>query len=373
MSSRFLDHQNRMTRAEVAICAFMLLTTFRINRLPSVLAEAAGAGGLWVVLVGIAVDLAVLAASLWTARMGGLGALPLHPIAKRILGGLLGLFCLFKGVFYTQDIVGYCMDNLFNQATVWVLVAVGIVMASLLAVKGFAGIGRTALIFGFLSLALVAVSLVFLEPAGETYNLFALFHPFSFGKGFLKSALWMGDGVLFVFADTRENMRAKRRWLWPVIGTVAAVLSIVLFYIDFLYTYGSAGQYIQYAFARMLVNGAPEVIGAVDWPLMLVWLLMVPPVLGLFFYAACEGARQVCGQHKHKGEGAVIGCAVLAVGLYAALFYNKDGALRLVESTAVSTVIWCVLLVVCILAAVAAAKRRGKAPATTQKEKKNEG
>lgn len=356
---KYLASYNRLTRAEVGILTFVLLTAFRICLLPAVISEGAGESCVYVILAGMGVDLAVTFVALKVASMGGLANLHIPALAKRIVGGVLALFFFFKVVVHVYEAVNYCVGELFDQATPLLLAVVFVLTAAILASKGFAGVARTGIMFVPVIAFLAVLSVFFAEFGGYGYNLWVLLRPHDVGKGILYSMLWLGDGALFVFADTRAEGAPRKAYRWGLVAFAVALVTMLAFYLNFVYTYGSAGRYVQYAFVRMLTNGDPEELGAVDWPIMLIWLLSVPLYLASLFYAGTEGVRLVATTREHGGFW-VHAVSALAVGLcYYFLFADKDGFVRLYQSKALSYALVGVLGVI-VLAAFALAVRGRK-------------
>ena len=329
---------NRLSRAEVGILLYLLLSAFRVCLLPALLADTAGESEFYVVLAGLAVDFAVCAGALAVAHRGGLEAMPWPSALKRALGAVLAVFFLFKMVLHTYEAVQFCEAELFDQAMPLLLAAVFVLTAALLSVKGYTGIARTGLMFMLIIVFLLLFSAFFVEFGGYGYNLWTLLRPRGVGGGLLRSAQWVGDGAVFLLADTRCEHRPKGHILWAVVAAVAVLLTLSWFYLNFIYTYGSAGRYVQIAFLRMLTNGDPEELGAVDWPIMLVWLMSVPLCLATLFHAGLRGARlAVAGMPKaHYVLTAVLVAAVMTA--YCLLFRHEDGFDALTQAEALSYV-----------------------------------
>lgn len=347
---KFLDDYNRLTLSEVGVLLFVLLTAFRICLLPAVLSEVAEESAVYVLIAGFAIEAGVCLSSLWVSSMGGLGALRLPSAVKRAAGLLLAFFFFFKVVVRTYEVVEYCAGDLFEQASPLLLVVVFLLTAALLSVKGLAGVARTGLMYLPVIAFLLVLSVFFASFNGYGYNLWVLLRPRSVGAGVLRSALWLGDGAVLMLADTRKEGAPKRRYGWAALAFAVALLGLLFFYLNFVYTYGSAGRYVRYAFVRMLTGGDPEELGAVDWPILLVWLLSVPLHLAATFYAGCGGLR-VCFARKSLG-GFVYPAVgvVVCLAAYCLLFRDKDGLDTLYALRPLSYGLFALLGVVPVLA-----------------------
>jgi len=354
---RFLDSYNNLTRSEVGILLFLLLSTYRICLLPAILSEAAGESAFYVVLAGLGIDVVVCFAALLVASKGGVEALSMPRPVKRALGGVFAVYFLFKTLVRTYEVVHYCVGDLFEQAMPMLLVVVFVITAGLVASKGFAGIARTGIMILLITVFLVGFAAFYAGFCGYGYNLWVLLRPHDVGKGLLYSSLWLGDGAVLAFADTRTTVKPRSQFAWGAMAVAVVLVGMCFFYLNFIYTYGSAGRYVQYAFVRMLTNGDPEELGAVDWPIMLIWLMSVPLHLASQFYAGSEGVRLLLSRREHGGFIYLAGFAVAVVVAYYFLFADKDGFAALYRTDALSYVLLGLLGVVVLLGAVALRRR----------------
>ena len=353
---KFLDNYNRLTRAEVGVLLFVLLTTFRICLLPATLSEVAGESAVYVLLAGFAVEAAVAVAALCVAARGGIGALGLPSWVKRGLGVLFALYFFFKVVLRTYEVVEYCAGDLFDHASPLLLAVVLLLTAALLAVKGFAGVARTGMMYLVVVAILFVLSVFFASFNGYLYNLWPLLRPHSVGEGFMRQALWIGDGAVFLFADIATESRAPRRFTWGVVAYAVSLVAMLFFYLNFVYTYGTAARFVRFAFVRMLTGGDPEELGAVDWPVMLIWLLSVPIHLSATFYAGCEGLRVGFSRREHGGSVYLVVGLVVTFVAYLLLFRDKDGFTSLTEAAPLAWVTFGFLALLLALGVVAAVR-----------------
>lgn len=346
-----LDRQyNRLGGVEVGVLLFILLAAFRVCMMPAMLSDFAGESGFYVLLAGLSVDLVVTGASLAVAAHGGVRRLPVPSVVRRVLCALLFALFLFKIALRTYEVVDYCTGELFDHATPLLLTVVLVLTAAILAAKGFRGLARTSLTYLLLVGLLALLSVFFVSFNGYGYNLWPLLRPRKVGEGILRSMLWLGDGAVFLFADVRHD-GVKKGYTWGAIAFLFVLVTAVLFYLGFISTYGSAGRYVRYAFVRLLTGGDPEQLGAVDWPVVLIWLTAVPVHLGALFYALVFALREAVTPAK-EGVSFVYYAlgAVLSVLAYLLLFRDKDVFPALAEARWLSFVLVGVLSIVVVAA-----------------------
>lgn len=343
---------NKLTRAETGLTVLGLLTTFRISLLPSLLAQSVGDSAFWVALLTVLGDSVLTFVALWLAAKGGLRALPIPSAVKRVLTGGLALFCWFKVAVYLFEVADYCRSEMFDNATAWPIALILVLCITLLAAKGFRGVARTGMVCAAVSLLLLVLALFFMSFNGFGYNLYPLLRPQSVGKGWWQSLLWCGDGAVLALADIREEKPTfVRRMRWSVLAMVMSVVGVGIFYALFVYTFGSSGRYVRYAFARMLMNSTSGELGALDWPIVMIWLISAILLLSVLMYGGCEGMRHTVGDASHGSTwGPVVG-ALLTFGGYLALGWYKDGLQILRNSWLCSAV--CMLLSYVVIAVAA--------------------
>lgn len=341
-------HNNQPSRPEVVLLIVVLLAAFRVCLLPALLFERCGESAVYAVLLGFGVDAVVTLSALRVASAGGVSNLDIPAPMRRVVSGLLALLCLFKTVLRTYETVQYCTGELFEQAAPYLLALVLLLTSAVLATRGPVGIARTGLIFVLVSVFLAVLALFFFGFEGYGDNLWGLLRPRGLGDGLLYSMSWVGDGVVLAFADTRGDRRVHGRYgyAWLTMGLL--LLGLAAFYVNFVYCYGSAGRYVQFAFIRLLTNGDPEELGAVDWPVSLIWLMAVPLHLSAQFYAGGEGLRVAFSREGRGGHLWSLLALSFAAAAYRLLFADKDGFARVVGSAALS---WTMVgfLAVCVL------------------------
>lgn len=339
--SRSFAPYTQITCAESAVLLFLLLVAFRICLYPAAVFAACAESGFYAALAGVVVDVAVGGVALSVAARGGLRYAPIAKVAKVVIGGLLCALLVFKVAVHTYEAVQFCVNDLFDQALPVMLAVVFVVTAALMANHGFTGVARTALLFVLGGAALFVLGLFFATFSGYGYNLWVLLRPNGVGKGMLHSSLWVGDSAVLLLADMRAETDAGKRARWFAVSAALAVAAIVGFFVNFVYTYGSAGQNVLFAFSRMLTNGDPEELGAVDWPIMLIWLGAVPLHLAMLLSGAAEGLSVALGNRVVRSRWwPITGCAVAAVAAYCALFGTKDGFDNLVQSRWLGWTLW---------------------------------
>ena len=100
-------------------------------------------------------------------------------------------------------------------------------------------------------------------------------------------------------------------------------VAVLTFFVMFFYTFGPAGEYIDHAFARTLMKESPHELGAVDWPVILMWLNAVPLVVAYHLNAAAAGLEITVGKGRHQLWATI--ATASSIGIFAGMFGNKQG------------------------------------------------
>lgn len=335
---------NKMTRYEVAACLFFGMLAYRICLLPSFLASIANESMVYALVIGFVLDSILAYLCLEVARKGGLAALPAPAWARRILAIAVGAVCLLKVAVRVAETVTYCTGELFDEAFALPLAVILLLCVAFLSVRGFRGIGRTALVCSGVAALLLVLTFVFSAYSGYSFNLWVLLRPASVGKAFWSSMLWVGDGIFFLFVDTSDTVHCLRDYRPARLSLVAAWAVLVVFCFLMVYTYGSAVADVRYAFSRLFVSRNPESLGAVDWPVLLLWILSALVHMGNLFYASCEGLRFAPAPNGKRGVLPTVLAFFLALGGYLLLAKDKDALTDLSKTLWANIVLFAVIL-----------------------------
>ena len=360
MTSRYSLPNNKITRAEATVGLFFALTAFRWCTLPAQLARVAAESMVYAVLAGFAMDVALALLCLGVSRRGGLAALSLRAPLRKGLALLVGVFCLAKVVFYTTEMVMYATADLFDEAMALPLALALLVVAALMSTKGFAGVGRTALVCGGVGAVLLVLVFIFTSYSGYGYNLWVLLRPHGVGQAFWRSMPWVGDGLLFLLVDTSTSVHSLRDYRPVRWGAALAMLLTTVVLLLSVYTYGSAIADVPYTFARLFVNNIPESLGAVDWPMLLLWLVLAMVHLANLFCAATAAIGGLPREGARSHWPIAVAYAVAAAG-YIVLHRDKDALSALSGSLAANITLFAVAVgcgVGCWALSLAASRRQ---------------
>ena len=345
---------NTLAKPQIAIMILIVTVTSKLCFLPSALAETNGASAVWSVVLLIILDGISALFSIKIAAKGGLNALPQS--AKKCLAAPLSVIILFKFCAFSFEISIATADALFDSPVViplFTLLTVGVLFV---ASKGFFGVTRTALLALFDCGLLLIFNLFFMGIDGSSYNLFPLIHPNGVFDGFASALIWFGDPCLFLLIEASD---AKGKTRGFVGAFFVSVLTIVGFYLLLLYTYGSSLEFVGAAFSRvLLMNKNASEIGALDWPMMTVWL-----TLGFFhcclLFSAFNRCLECMFEESNIVKAAYIIVPLVSYLLYFFVFKNKDSYLNVLTDLAVAIPIGVIEYLTPMVASVAMKLKKG--------------
>lgn len=258
---------------ETAVLVFILTLTFKTCNLPSVIFSASGESGIWAILIHTLLDGLLLGVSLFVASKGGIQSKSIPTPIRKIGAFLLLFFFLFKFGAFIYESTDSASKVLFENSLIFPIFAMVLIASAFIGSKGFSGIGRVALIFAWISIFILIFNLFFVGFDGFAYNLYPVLKFENVPKGILKEAVWFGEPLILMTADLSPKF-TKKQTGHVIISFALAVVILEAFYLLMIYTYGEMSNSITNAFARVLtMNKYSNELGAVDWPIITVWLI----------------------------------------------------------------------------------------------------
>lgn len=258
---------------ETAVLVFILTLTFKTCNLPSVIFSASGESAIWSILIHTLLDGLLLGVSLYVASKGGMQSKSIPTPVRKVGAFLLFFFFLFKFGAFIYESTDSASKVLFENSLIFPIFAIVLIASAYIGSKGFSGIGRVALVFAWISVFIFIFNLFFVGFDGFAYNLYPVLRFENVPKGILKEAVWFGEPLILMTADLSPKFTKKETGR-VILAFVLAVIVLEAFYLLIIYTYGELSNSITNAFARVLtMNKYANELGAVDWPIIIIWLI----------------------------------------------------------------------------------------------------
>lgn len=343
-----LAQTRKVSYAEFALIAIVLLTATKFCTLPSVLAGAAESKAIWVIGLLAAIEGTLLFFATKIAKTGGLFRLDLKKPFLVCFAAVYLVFFLMKLTAFTREIASYYALSLFENIPVLPIAAIYLTACILFAPKGFAGIGRSLEVFLWLFAFVFLFILIFTTTKGELFNALAMFNPDfkGFGTGVLSGFAWFGDAAVVCFLDLSGDESKKRASSekaaksQPQRGAVkhkkkiafAALFFsfalLLVFYAIFLSVYGDAAKMTDFAFIKLSAFKAnADELGSADWPVILIWAIVGVHYLALVFLSGRECVcflKSSAGMPEKKNYSCFVLLGIAAL-ILSTVFLDEEG------------------------------------------------
>ncbi|HCU55917.1 MAG TPA: hypothetical protein DIC18_01120 [Clostridiales bacterium] len=300
-----LSQPRKVSYAEYALLAVVLLVATKFCTLPAVLTGIAGSKAVWVVFILLGIEMLSLFFATKTAKCGGLAALPLRAGIRIPLLLFFAFFFALKLTAFAREISTYYALSLFENAPVLPIMIIHLIACALLAKKGYMGVGRVTEVFVWLFAFVFLFVVIFTRTEGDLFNALSIFNPDvkGMGQGIGKGMAWFGDSVAISFLDLsgeerfsphaqgvpipKKRRNAKRKILFAAV--TCSFLLVVLFFAVFISSYGEAAKMTDYAFIKLSTFKAnTDELGSADWPVIILWAIISSLYLALLFLSGKE-------------------------------------------------------------------------------------
>jgi|GEM_PF-6845666 len=263
-----------LNSTQTAISLIIIMISSKLCYLPSVIAKANGESSLISVCILVALDLLTAFFAIKISRHGGLQSHSIPSPVRKTVAVLLGLLFGFKFCAFCYEISSATSSSLFDSSVVLPLFVLVTACVVYVGAKGFTGIMRVGALTFWICVLLLLFNFFFVGLDGDKFNLFPIGRRNVF-DGILGAGIWFGDTAVLALTDTSRSKGDKKGNLLIIGSAIFSAVIIVGFYLLMIYTYGSAVKNVGSAFSRvLLMNKNSLELGAVDWPLMTVWLIM---------------------------------------------------------------------------------------------------
>ena len=263
--------QNEIYTRQFAILMFILTFTYKVSRLPPLVAECVGSSGSLLIFLYMTLEVVMFFIVYRFATCGGAQKLKDNPIYKGLVA-VLGVYFILKFILMYSGTVLFAMELLFENISPYEVIITLIIPVAYAAHKGLNSIARTAEICIWIVALILTVNFVFLNAQTDFSNNLPLLN------GRFNELLSDGDKFFFWFGDFSPLLLVKLKPSKrnPVgfslfVSFFAVIISIVLMYA----MYGEMAQYISNFIVRTAgYNQFASKLGRLDWTGMIAWLIM---------------------------------------------------------------------------------------------------
>ncbi len=312
--------RNEIYTRQFAILMFILTFTFKVSRLPPLVAEYAKSSGSLLVFLYMTLEVVMFFIVYRFVAENGAEKLSGNRIYKTLAAVLAANF-LFKLILMYSGTILFTMELLFENISPYEIILTLIIPVAYAAYKGINSIARTAEICIWIIASVLTINLVFLNAQLDFSNNLPLLNG-SFGELLTdgdKFFFWFGDFTPLLFVKLKQSKR-NPVGLSLFISFIAVIFAIVIMFA----MYGEVAEYISNFIVRIAgYNQFASKLGRLDWTGMIAWLIMALLFLAVYLWAFAEAGKAVVGNKKLPFFTGII--ALLAVEL---IVYDSGEVVR---------------------------------------------
>ncbi|MDE6758953.1 MAG: GerAB/ArcD/ProY family transporter [Clostridia bacterium] len=285
---------NKIYNEQFLLLAFISLITFKVVMLPQYLVKTAGSQSYMTMFFMIAIEIMMLCVVYGITKNGSILQLDIPKWVKGVFAILVFASSLIKSTILGSEGVAYISTSLYGSVS-WSFVTLALIIVSLyLAHKGGKVLGRTVQIFFWVLIFALVFYGVFSNFNFEAINLM----PFKISSDLAvagdKFLMWFGDftPLLFMSTSPSSNRKKSTMAIWITFAVIATLICSVGLMIQFICIFGASGAVVGNAFLNVSsLNKISFMIGSVDLPTVLSWLIMCVIKFALLLYAMAECAK----------------------------------------------------------------------------------
>ena len=280
--------------SQIAVLAFMASVTFKVLMLPRYFAGECGRQSWIAMSLMMLLDTAMFAFVYKIACNGGIRNLDIPLWIKNSAIAIAVAGCLLKAVLFYSECIAYTATALFDEG-LWRLIVAGFFpVLAYVAYKGLNVLARTAQVVIWLVGAVIAINVLLADFQGDIETVLPVVPSVRLASACDRYLFWFGDFTPFMFFSVTSSSRKKHA---PVFVSLAFLLVFTVgFVIALDSVFGGGSALISFAFGKLAIfNKLSRLLGALDFPVVCVWLLMATVKLSLLLSAACEGLTHFTG------------------------------------------------------------------------------
>ncbi|MDE7337192.1 MAG: GerAB/ArcD/ProY family transporter [Clostridia bacterium] len=309
---------NRIYNEQYLLLAFISLIAFKVVMLPQYLVKTSGSQSVLVMFFMMAIEIMMMCVVYGISKNNSILELDIPKWLKGVFAILIFSSSLIKSTVLGSEGVSYISTSLYANVS-WSFVTLALVgVCVYFAHKGGKVIGRTAQIFFWVLLFALVFYGVFSNSNFDFINLM----PFEISSDFAVAGdqylMWFGDftPLLFVSTTSSPNHKKSNMAVWIIFAVLATLICSVGLMLQFLFIFGASGAVVGNAFLNVSsLNKISFMIGSVDLPTVLSWMIMCVIKISLLLFAMAECAKFFFG----KKALVSLACGVI---VYAVIVYG---------------------------------------------------
>lgn len=304
-------------KRQLAVILFIISLSYKIVMLPKYMSMSASRDCVFAMVIMMAIETLMFVLVYATiARSSILDA----GFNKWFLKGVLAILLFTSSIklfVLLSETLDYISSILFEEGK-WFFIIVSLLpVIGYIAYKGMNTIARLSEIIIWFVILAVAFTVLFMKVNLDFMNLF----PFlddgiaPVGEAIDKHFLWFGDftPLLIVRLAKEDKTRFKRAYV--PLSVIFLDVAVIGFFVAFIAIYGNVASYIDHAFSNIGVyNKISDMLGGVDFPIIIVWLMMSIVKLSFLLYAVMECSAGIIKENMgNKGKLIIVTVALFII------------------------------------------------------------
>ncbi|MDE6188856.1 MAG: hypothetical protein K2G37_01040 [Clostridia bacterium] len=319
---------DKIYNEQFLLLAFISIITFKVVMLPQYFVATAGGQSYMTMFFLVAIEIMMLAVVYGITKNGSILQLDIPKWLKGVFAILVFSSSLIKSTVLGSEGVAYVSTSLYANVN-WSFITLALIIACVyLAHKGGKVLGRTVQILFWVMIFAMIFYGVFSDTKFDTINLM----PFKISPKLAvagdKYLMWFSDftPLLFMPVCSSRNRKKSVMAIWIIIAIIAALICTVGLMIAFICIFGDSGALVGNAFLNVSsLNKISYMIGSVDLPTVISWLIMFVIKLSLLLYAMAVCAKFFFG--NKAWVSVVCGIIVYAIIVFGIGNLNTNYAL----------------------------------------------
>lgn len=290
-----MSDSNVIYKRQFAILLFILTFTYKVSRLPPIVAEAVGSSGSLLIFIYMILEVILFLIVYRFILIDGNETLK-NTVTYKVLMVVFAANFLIKAFIALSGTILFSLELLFENISPYEVILALMIPVTYIAYKGIRVIGRTSeACFPIIALVLL-INFIFLKAKLIFSNNLPLLNG-SFGELLTdgdKFFMWFGDLTPLIFVKLKSSRR-------NYVGlSMAASFLLVMIAIILMYAmYGPASEYISNFIVKIAgYNQFANKLGRLDWTGMIIWLIMSLLFAATYLWGFAEAVSNIAGKSK---------------------------------------------------------------------------
>jgi len=306
-------------KRQLAVILFIISLSYKIVMLPKYMSIAASRDSALVMVVMMAIETVMFVLVYATITRSSILDAGFNKWFLKAMLALLLFSSSIKLVALLPETLDYISSILFEEGK-WFFIIVSLLpVIGYIAYKGMNTIARLSEIIIWFVILAIAFTVLFMKVNLDFANLFPILDDGvePLGNAIDKHFLWFGDFTPLLIVRLAKEDKTRFERAYPPLSMILVDFAVIGFFVAFIAIYGNVASYIDHAFSNIGVyNKISDMLGGVDFPIIIVWLMMSIIKLSFLLYTVTECTAGIIKEKmSDKGKLIIVTAALVIVSL----------------------------------------------------------